>query len=415
VNGVVPLAVKRVGLEVDLSDLLVGDAAPLGVATVVDLASHAQTGLRRGRRDEAHDDLMGDQRLASPVLRDEREEAVLDLVPLARTRRQVTHGDGEAQLVGEALQLELPEAQAVAIAAAAVRGDHERRGLRIDRRAHLLPPRADRLHRELAGVVADADTHPRLVLSKVVDAVGRRAPDLVVDEVVHQDFDRVALRSEFTPTVLVVSHQLALLGVHRDRGLLRLELSPERLVDVLELRVAIWMLCPFETLAIGLQAVAELLEQLRHDRRACLVPLFSQRDDKVPLAARGPQEGRLGVAARRRFDQRLEVRQQRGILLRRLLATTSGSTASGGIHWPNRAALQHLDLADPVGDGARREPRCARDRDDTTVPVREGFARREESPCPLRQIAFEFAKAFADLRLGCRPVLLRGHATTGAP
>ena len=43
------------------------------------------------------------ERFAAPVLRDEGEQAVLDLVPLARARRQVTDRDREAELVGEAL------------------------------------------------------------------------------------------------------------------------------------------------------------------------------------------------------------------------------------------------------------------------------------------------------------------------
>ncbi len=46
---------------------------------------------------------MGDERLATPVLGDEREQAVLDLVPLAGPRRQMTDGDRESDFVDEAL------------------------------------------------------------------------------------------------------------------------------------------------------------------------------------------------------------------------------------------------------------------------------------------------------------------------
>jgi hypothetical protein len=46
--------------------------------------------LSRGRADQLHDYLMADQRLASPVLRDESEQSMLDFVPLAGAGRQVS-------------------------------------------------------------------------------------------------------------------------------------------------------------------------------------------------------------------------------------------------------------------------------------------------------------------------------------
>ena len=51
---------------------------------------------------------MGDQWLATPVLGDERKQTMLNLVPFACPRREVTNGDGKAQLVDENLQLSLP-------------------------------------------------------------------------------------------------------------------------------------------------------------------------------------------------------------------------------------------------------------------------------------------------------------------
>jgi hypothetical protein len=46
-----------------------------------------------------------------------------NLVPLARAGRQVAHGDGEAELVGELLEFDFPQAYAIAVAAAPIRGD----------------------------------------------------------------------------------------------------------------------------------------------------------------------------------------------------------------------------------------------------------------------------------------------------
>jgi hypothetical protein len=45
------------------------------------------------------DDLMADERPAAPVAGHKREEAMLDLVPLAGAGRQATHGDGCAEIV----------------------------------------------------------------------------------------------------------------------------------------------------------------------------------------------------------------------------------------------------------------------------------------------------------------------------
>jgi hypothetical protein len=59
---------------------------------------------------------------------------------------------------------------------------------------------------------------------------------------------------------------------------------------VLELRVPIRMLRALESLAIGLQAVAELLEQPRHHLHARLMPLLLQRRDQVAQNPRPSHE-----------------------------------------------------------------------------------------------------------------------------
>src|SRR5260221_9697371 len=44
-------------------------------------------------------------------------------------------------------------------------------GLAIGRRAHLLPPPANRLHGESGRVVIDADAHPTFIAVEIVDAI----------------------------------------------------------------------------------------------------------------------------------------------------------------------------------------------------------------------------------------------------
>src|SRR5215831_7793738 len=68
------------------------------------------------------------------------------------------------------------EAAAWAIAAAGVRGNHERSRTRIRAATHLLPPPANRIHREAGGVVVNPDAHPAFIATQIVHAVGDRFP-----------------------------------------------------------------------------------------------------------------------------------------------------------------------------------------------------------------------------------------------
>ena len=68
--------------EVDVADFGVGhlDAGRIGI--LIEFAANLQTGLSGGCGDQLDDDLMADKRFAAPVAGDEREQAMLDLVPL---------------------------------------------------------------------------------------------------------------------------------------------------------------------------------------------------------------------------------------------------------------------------------------------------------------------------------------------
>lgn len=102
-DGVVPLTVEGVRLKVHECELLVRDTAALGIDTLIDSALDQETGFGSRGADQVHDDLMGEKRLAAPVERDEREQSMLDLVPLAGTRWKVAHRDRDPKLLSEAL------------------------------------------------------------------------------------------------------------------------------------------------------------------------------------------------------------------------------------------------------------------------------------------------------------------------
>ena len=99
-------------------------------ATRVRLAGmDLQAGAGGGRADQADDRLQRHQRLAAPVHRDEGERAVLDSVPFRAAGREVADADLKTAVVGEFLQLDLPQLRAVAVGAAAVGGDLKRGAL----------------------------------------------------------------------------------------------------------------------------------------------------------------------------------------------------------------------------------------------------------------------------------------------
>jgi hypothetical protein len=96
---------------------------------------------------------------------------MLYLVPLARAGWQMGYGNCQAGLVGETLELALPQAHPVAVAAAAIGGNDKGCGLGIACFAEAIPPAANTLDCEGRGVGVDADIDPALVGGDVVDAI----------------------------------------------------------------------------------------------------------------------------------------------------------------------------------------------------------------------------------------------------
>jgi uncharacterized protein YidB (DUF937 family) len=88
--------------------------------------------------DQIDDHAITDQGFGAPILRDEREQPVLYLVPFAGSRREVMNLDRQAEFVGEFLQLAFPWAHARTITAAAIRGNDQPPRQRITNAAHVL-------------------------------------------------------------------------------------------------------------------------------------------------------------------------------------------------------------------------------------------------------------------------------------
>src|ERR1019366_4708781 len=116
-----------------------------------------------------------DQGFGGPILSDEREQAMLDLVPFARSRREVMNLDRYVEFIGEFLQLAFPQTHARTIAAAAISGNEQTPCQRITNAAHVLPPTAYGLHGEGRRIIVDPDVHPARVGGKIINSIGHGA------------------------------------------------------------------------------------------------------------------------------------------------------------------------------------------------------------------------------------------------
>jgi len=68
---------KVVALDVDGRHFVIADLNAFLIEVAIEVASDRQAFFGRGSADQLDDDLMADQRLAAPVLRDVGKEAVL--------------------------------------------------------------------------------------------------------------------------------------------------------------------------------------------------------------------------------------------------------------------------------------------------------------------------------------------------
>src|SRR5437868_758086 len=284
-----------------------------GVLASVEFAAHSEAGFGGSSRDQLDDDAITDEWLGTPVLADETEEAVLDFVPLAGAGRQVADHDVDAELVGQLLQFAFPQPHPRAVAAAAIGGDEQTARLGITRPTDGKPPLADGVHRESGRVMVDADTDPPRIGGKVIDPVRHRATQFLDQKIMDPDFFRVTLGAIFAPVVAEIADQFLFLGINGDHRLLFGHRGGHLRVDVAELRIPVGVAVALRGLAVALQTVTRLIEQVADQGAADLVTLRLQRLRQTAQALAGPAQRRFRIPAGRRFDQSFEIVEQRGV------------------------------------------------------------------------------------------------------
>ena len=163
---------EGVGLEGNRLELLGGHANSFGILGGIEAAGDLEAALGCGGCDQFDNDFVTGEWLPSPVLGDEREQTVFDLVPLAGPGREVANRNIESCLIGQLLQLQLPQPDARPIAASAIGGNEQPRRFWITLDSHGEPPLADALDSEGRRVVVRSHVDPAGVFAQIVYPVG---------------------------------------------------------------------------------------------------------------------------------------------------------------------------------------------------------------------------------------------------
>ena len=391
-DRVVPLAVKGIPDHLHRSEFLVANLAALRIGVGVEFGLNLQAGGGRGIGDQVDDDLEADQGPPTPVLADVSKHAMLDLIPLARARRQVTDRDRQARIVGQALQFGFPQPGARPVAAPAIGDDQQLLGRWVASLAHLMPPAPQGPDRKLRGVMIHPDTDPTPVGGHVVYPVGHRPAERLGTEIIDIDRLGLALGPPLPSTVLERADQLLLLRIDRhDRLTPALELLAA-LVDVRKLGVAVRVRAAFTRLAVGLQAVVQRPQQPVDRARADPITLRAEFVRQLAHALAGPAQRRPGVAPGHRLHQRLQRRQQRRVLLRESLAPPA---APPNKRLERRSAALPL-LADAGDHGISGHPRGLGHDGNAAAPQGDGFRTRPPTPHSLVHQRTERFKLLSD-------------------
>jgi hypothetical protein len=128
-----------------------------------------------------------------------------------------------------------------------------------------------------------------------------------------------ALWLPLLPVVFEIAHQLLLFGVHGDNRLAPSQAPLHLPVQMLKLSVAVGMIRPFFGLAVGLQAVAQRVQQIRHHLMTDPMLQPCQFGGQLADALARPPQRRFRIAPRSRFQQPLQIGLQRAILVHGLL------------------------------------------------------------------------------------------------
>ena len=366
---------KLVTFQVNALHLFIAYFAPGGVFAPIQSAGDFQS-LGGGRRgDEIDDCFVIPQWLPAPIGRDKGKQPVLDLVPFAGAGRKVTHRNAQCGLIGEFLQLQLPQPQSPPVTATAVGSNQDRFCVRINASALSAPPAPNGGHRKGTGVMVGSHVDKTGVASNVINAIGIGAGNLRTGKIVTLNRPGLLCRTPLLAGIVVVANEFLLFRVDRnDRDTLP-QASFDRDVDVAKLRVAIGVIRSLLGLAVTLQAIVQVMKNLCHLHVADGMLLLTQFLGNGPRTFANPAQRRLWVSARLLINQPFERLHQTRIGLGDRFAARSGTTDTA-----DQRLAPCLDFANPFADRLTRQATRAPHHGDPSIAQTHRFSGSHDPP-----------------------------------
>ncbi len=315
---------KCVGYQTQLGHFVIGDFPSGFVSGGIEGGSDLEPLVNTGMGNEINNCRTTDEGASPPVLGDEGEHAVFDLVPLARTGRKVTNMDGHSERIRELLELNLPKAGTVAITAPTVSRDEEFPRVRIARSPHLFPPASDGRSRKGGGIMRDPDTDPPFVCCQIIDAIGNHFPELRISEIMEVHLFGLSFRSPLLPWILEMPNQFFLFGIYRDHWLMASLKGLDGFVDVPKLGVSIRMSRTLSCFPIRLETVSLFVEEDTDGPLTHAVPLAGQLLRQVGGTLARPPKWRFRITAGGGFDEVIQGGQQGAIRFGEFLSPPPG-------------------------------------------------------------------------------------------
>ena len=172
-DRVVPVRADAMPGQIDLSLMFGGDLQAGMVSTPIQICANAQAGCSACGANELEYCFEIDQWLSSPIGFNMTKELVLNRVPFRRGGGQMRNRNRQIKFVGQLLEPELPQPDAVAIRTATVGFDQQLLPFAIPVSSHPKPPFADRRHGECWRLVRGTHHHETFVARDVEDTIQR--------------------------------------------------------------------------------------------------------------------------------------------------------------------------------------------------------------------------------------------------
>ena len=285
--------------------LLRGRLCAGGIVATVEMCGDRKAGSSSGGADETEDLRIAIERLAGPVFRDLREEAVLDGIPFGSAGWVVGNGEGQPEGICQLrLEFGFPGTATTAIAAAGVAQDEDLSGTWIAERSLLPPPMSDRVSGKGGCVMRDANHDGASIGEEIIDAVrygdagGVRAEIVIVDQARGQ----IPAHSG----ILEIADQFALLGIHADDGVAPTLESVPKIAEIEELIIAIRTMVGREFFVIDPKGIAHPMEKTGDGVGADDDTEVAQRHGNLLRSSSRPLQPCDGIAGGVVFEQELD-------------------------------------------------------------------------------------------------------------